>query len=122
APAAVDRYQYAHFTDSSSNNPTKWEWSFGDGATYTTSDYRYKSPSHRYTTPGTYTVTLKVTNAIGSDTTTRTVVVNQIPPNAAFTATNTGGNAPLTVQFTDQSSREPIAWLWDFGDGNTSTE
>ena len=121
APAAVDRYQYAHFTDSSSNNPTKWEWSFGDGATYTTTDYRYKNPNHQYTAPGTYTVTLRVTNAIGTDTTTRTVVVNQIPPNAAFTATNTVGDAPLTVQFTDQSSREPTAWSWDFGDGETST-
>jgi PKD repeat protein len=72
--------------------------------------------------PGTYTVTLRVTNAIGSDTTTRSITVNQIPPNAAFTATNTFGDAPLTVQFTDQSSREPTAWSWDFGDGNTSTE
>ena len=36
----IDRYQYAHFTDSSVTTPTKWEWSFGAGTTYTTTDYR----------------------------------------------------------------------------------
>ena len=31
------------------------------------------------------------------------------------------GNAPLTVQFTGSSGLGPSAWLWDFGDGQTST-
>jgi subtilisin family serine protease len=31
------------------------------------------------------------------------------------------GNAPLTVQFTGGSGLSPSAWLWDFGDGQTST-
>ena len=43
------------------------------------------------------------------------------PPAAAFTATPTAGLAPLTVQFTDTSTGSPTSWLWDFGDGNTST-
>ncbi|WP_292731908.1 lectin like domain-containing protein [Methanoculleus sp.] len=42
------------------------------------------------------------------------------PPN--FTASATAGPAPLTVRFTDTSTENPSAWLWDFGDGNTSTE
>jgi PKD repeat protein len=42
-------------------------------------------------------------------------------PTVAFTATNVTGLAPLTVTFTDQSSGSPIAWAWDFGDGNTSS-
>jgi PKD repeat protein len=41
-------------------------------------------------------------------------------PVVAFTATNVTGLAPLDVTFTDQSSGAPIAWVWDFGDGNTS--
>jgi PKD repeat protein len=41
-------------------------------------------------------------------------------PTVAFTATNVTGPAPLTVTFTDQSSGSPIAWVWDFGDGNAS--
>jgi uncharacterized protein (TIGR02145 family) len=43
-------------------------------------------------------------------------------PVAAFTAGPTGGEAPLTVNFTDQSTNGPISWYWDFGDGNTGTE
>jgi len=43
------------------------------------------------------------------------------PPVTAFTATPTAGLAPLTVQFTDTSTGSPTSWLWDFGDGNTST-
>jgi PKD repeat protein len=44
-----------------------------------------------------------------------------LPPVAEFTATPTSGTAPLTVQFTDLSTNDPISWNWDFGDGATST-
>lgn len=37
-----------------------------------------------------------------------------------FTADKRSGTPPLQVQFTDQSSGNPVAWLWKFGDGDTS--
>lgn len=40
---------------------------------------------------------------------------------ANFSADVTSGYAPLTVQFTDQSTGTPTSWNWDFGDGSTST-
>ncbi|MDD4254556.1 MAG: PKD domain-containing protein [Methanofollis sp.] len=40
----------------------------------------------------------------------------------AFTANTTAGDAPLTVQFTDQSTGAITARHWDFGDGTTSDE
>lgn len=43
-------------------------------------------------------------------------------PEAIFSATPTGGPAPLTVQFADQSTGTIISWAWNFGDGNTSSE
>jgi hypothetical protein len=43
-------------------------------------------------------------------------------PVAAFTGTPTSGAAPLTVQFTDESTNTPTSWDWDFGDTNTSTD
>ncbi len=45
------------------------------------------------------------------------------PPTAAFTADPTEGCAPLEVQFSDESTGDPPihAWLWEFGDGFTST-
>jgi len=43
------------------------------------------------------------------------------PPVAAFTGSPTTGCAPLTVNFTDQSTNTPTSWSWTFGDGGTST-
>ncbi|HNB51325.1 MAG TPA: PKD domain-containing protein [Anaerolineales bacterium] len=40
---------------------------------------------------------------------------------ADFTADVTSGPAPLSVQFTDLSTGDFDTWLWDFGDGVTST-
>ena len=54
------------FTDKSTGKPTSWKWTFGDG-TYSTK----QNPVHKYTKAGKYTVTLKVTNADGTDTETR---------------------------------------------------
>ena len=43
-------------------------------------------------------------------------------PGADFFASPTMGPSPLSVNFTDQSIGEITSWLWDFGDGETSTE
>lgn len=43
------------------------------------------------------------------------------PPNSAFSASPTTGQAPLTVQFLNQSTGTDDSWLWDFGDTQTST-
>ncbi|MDP4227686.1 MAG: NosD domain-containing protein [Bacteroidota bacterium] len=50
------------FTDKSTNSPTSWKWSFGDG-TYSTA----KNPVHKYSKTGKYTVSLTVKNTKGSD-------------------------------------------------------
>jgi len=51
------------FTDKSTGSPTSWSWNFGDKTTSTA-----KSPIHKYTKAGKYTVTLKVKNVAGSNT------------------------------------------------------
>mgnify|MGYP002407277162 FL=1 len=53
------------FTDKSSNIPTSWKWSFGDG-TYSTA----KNPVHKYSKVGKYTASLTVKNVKGSNTKT----------------------------------------------------
>lgn len=59
------------FMDSSSGNPTSWLWNFGDGNTSTK-----KNPAHRYANNGTYNVTLTASNALSSDSITRTVTIS----------------------------------------------
>jgi len=45
----------------------------------------------------------------------------ELEPTAQFTSSETSGNTPLTVNFTDQSNFAPTSWLWNFGDSTTST-
>lgn len=60
------------FTDLSTGNPTSWNWDFGDGSHST-----LQNPSHLYTTPGTYSVTLSARNSNGGESLTvpHTIVV-----------------------------------------------
>jgi PKD repeat protein len=53
-------------TDTSTNTPTSWNWSLGDG-TFSES----QNPSHIYTTSGFFTVNLTATNTAGSNTTSQ---------------------------------------------------
>lgn len=76
APLNVD------FTDLSSGGPTAWLWEFGDGTTSPE-----QSPSHTYETPGTYTVSLTVSNFIGSDTETKAGLITVREPGGAGTVT-----------------------------------
>ena len=110
APLTVDFY------DASTNNPTSWNWSFGDG-TYNNS----QNPTHLYSDAGTYTVNLTATNAAGSGSSEQTVTATPTAPVAAFSCTPTGGDNPLYVTCTDESANYPTSWSWTFGDGATST-
>jgi PKD repeat protein len=107
------------FTDNSTGAPTTWAWTFGDGGASTT-----RNPSHVYVAAGTYSVTLTATNALGSDTVTKTNYITVSPPQppvAAFNGSPVTGITPLTVAFTDNSTGAPTSWAWTFGDGGTST-
>jgi len=60
-----------------------------------------------------------------SDYSNTASVVPLTAPQAAFTATPVSGSAPLTVQFTDQSTAGTgsiVSWHWDFGNGGSSEE
>jgi PKD repeat protein len=45
-----------------------------------------------------------------------------VPPTPEFSATPTSGLAPLTVQFTDQSSGSIDSWSWNFGDNTPDSD
>jgi PKD repeat protein len=114
APLAVS------FGDLSTGAPTAWQWRFGDGATSAA-----QHPVHVYSQPGVYDVKLTALNSVGSNTRQLSAYVNVTippPPTANFSATPTEGTPPLGVSFTDTTTGNPTAWLWDFGDGATSTE
>jgi PKD repeat protein len=109
------------FTDLTVTDPTAWAWDFeNDGII----DSILQNPTHTYATLGTYQVNLTATNSSGSASRLKAnyITVNSPPatPVSAFTANQTSGNAPFTVQFIDQSTGSPTSWIWAFGDGETS--
>jgi PKD repeat protein len=100
------------FTDQSAGTkPFTYQWDFTNDSS---TDSTAKNPEYTYTSAGTYTVKLTVTNSAGSSSATALIIV-QDGPVAAFTADITSGVAPLTVQFTDGSTgTAPLTYEWDF--------
>jgi len=88
------------FTDESDNDPTSWYWSFGDGQTSST-----QNPSHTYTSAGTYSVTLKATNAGGSNTVTQTGLITVAAAKTPTPTTRT--TAPTTRPTTVETTTAP---------------
>ncbi len=90
------------FTDQSANNPTSWQWNFGDGTTS-----NVQNPGKIYQNAGSYSVQLTVTNSFGTDTETKT---NYITVTASTgqacpgipTVTDIDGNVYNTVLIGDQ--------------------
>jgi len=105
------------FTNISSNleNPS-YLWDFGDGTTGTD-----VNPSHEYTIPGTYDITLTVTNSTGC---VNTLTINDMVevfevPVADFTADPQAATIDNpTINFSEQVNIPYQIINWDFGDGN----
>jgi PKD repeat protein len=79
-------------TDSSSNSPSAWNWSFGDSGTSTV-----QNPGHTYVAAGTYTVALTATNSGGSNTATKTGYVTVTAATGSVTPTSVNPGQAITV-------------------------
>ena len=86
--------------DTSTGNPTSWNWDFGDNATSTD-----QNATHTYTKSGTYNVTLNASNDDGNSTLTQTnyikVLSNDVyvsPTGSDTTGDGTSGNPYDTIQ------------------------
>lgn len=114
------------FDDTSDQgNVASYYWHFGfEGPGSNSTE---KNTSVTYTRPGTYLIKLTVTNKEGGyKTSEKEIVINRVnePPVADFISSPTVSVIGTAVTFTDKSEDdgEIKAWLWEFGDGATSTE
>lgn len=83
-PTTICANSSVQFTDTSSNEPTSWNWTFTGG---TPSTSTLQNPVVTYSTAGTYQVTLKATNGTGSNTLSKTsyITVNPMPSTPLIT-------------------------------------
>jgi PKD repeat protein len=81
------------FTDKSTNSPTSWTWTFGDGSTSTE-----QNPTHIYLKSGIYSVKLKVSNFAGTNGLSRSgyIVVSNSGPTPTITPTTQPTTVPTT--------------------------
>lgn len=98
------------------DNISTYLWNFGDGSTSAAA-----SPSHTYTSQGSYPVTLTINTSTGCTETfpLANAVVAGRQPTIGFTATPNPVCAFQPISFSGTAS-ESDAWSWDFGDGATA--
>lgn len=108
------------FQDASPVPNVKWEWDFGDGNTGTGSPV-----NHIYNSAGTYNVTATFTDAAGCEgKITKPSIVKVEAPTVKINTVPAGGCVSYTYNPTATvTSVDGVAsYLWDFGDGTTSTQ
>lgn len=103
------------FTDTSTGNPTGWDWDFGDGSSHAT----IQNPTHTFPSAGSYTVILVASNVSGQGSTSAPVTVASAPPTTSFApaadsytslaapGTNFGTATAMHGKFTSSSEKRP---------------
>lgn len=115
APLTVTFTNLSQFAD-----PDSYLWDFGDGQ----GSSRAANPVYTYLQPGTYTVTLEASNVLGTRVVERKeLIIRVFPrPRASFQISPAIVYLPDDPLITQNLSVGASTYLWDFGDGSTSTE
>lgn len=130
SPTAVAAFQTVLFDASTTTDrgvacgtACSYSWSFGDGTSSTG-----MNTDHEFRAPGSYVVTLRVTNAAGHTAqVSQTIVVSTAtPPTASFVFSPSQPRTSQDIFFSAEASRAApgrriVAYDWNFGSGRTGT-
>ena len=104
---------------SNASTAVAWAWDFGDGTTSTE-----QNPNHVYGSTGNYHVSLTITTAGGcQNSVTKNNAVRIVAPGVRIMRTLASGciNALLPVTLSAETNVPVVSYLWDLGNGTTST-
>jgi PKD repeat protein len=106
------------FSDLTTGNPTSWSWTFGDGGTSTA-----QNPSHTYSTPGTFAVSLTADNACGTSTSTKTgyISVADPCPNPVYSVVSTTWSNITDTDGDGYRTRARLTWNTNVSVGCTKS-
>jgi PKD repeat protein len=123
--SSIDQNETLQFDASASSDRDgtveSYDWAFGDGATATK-----KKPTHAYSSPGSFDVTLTTTDNDGAtDSVTETVPVPENEaPNVTEITHSADPTAKSSVSFSatasDPDGDAIVQYYWDWGDGSSS--
>lgn len=111
------------FFDQTQPEPIAWNWNFGDPNSENNGS-SVQSPTHLYSGPGTYDVSLSIITSEGCTTdTTLSDFIEIFPlPIANFELEPEVVNLlDAEIEFTDLSVGNIVNWDWNFGDGGNSS-
>lgn len=111
-----DTVAFTNTSSTSCGNISSWSWDFGDNNSSSAKD-----PTHVYSSAGTYTVTLIVTQQGGNrDTAIAQVEVYPVPRANFFASADCEGEQIQFSNLSTISSGSITSYVWDFDDGNKS--
>ncbi|MEL7427644.1 MAG: PKD domain-containing protein, partial [Bacteroidota bacterium] len=96
-----------------------WSWNAGDGSANQATGNQF---SHTYTNPGTYDLQVQVSDVNGCFAERLAPITVHALPTPEFSAADSMGCAPFSTSFQSLQNDGIIDWIWDFGDGNSSTQ
>lgn len=111
------------FTDSSTNIPTSWKWTYKNATQDWTQFSTSQNPTYSFPA-GTYDINLTATNGGGSDDEIKVGYIDvstAVTPVASFTISKSFIRLPTTITLTDTSTNTPTSWDWGWGDGTANS-
>ena len=112
---------FSSFVIALNTNNLYFRWDFDNDGTVDSEGLFMDSVSHNYSSVGTYSVRLVLSNAAGEVYTAIREDYIRVSPDVAanFSGWPTNGVAPFRVDFTDLSLNYPTSWAWDFDNDGT---
>jgi type IX secretion system substrate protein/PKD domain-containing protein/SprB-like repeat protein/CUB-like protein len=115
-----DSIQFTYNPITDYDSIESWHWEFGD---ILSSESFRENPKFKYSTSGIYNVRLNLTSKIGCVGTVEQDITLDDLPEPNFTWLNECfGTGNTTFTNTSHSNSDTTTWIWNFGDGNESTE
>ncbi|MBK7856775.1 MAG: PKD domain-containing protein [Bacteroidetes bacterium] len=112
-----DVTQFINISSVSAGSIVSYNWNFGDG-----NFSNLNSPSNIYAQPGNYTASLIAVTGFGCiDSINKPVIINSTPIANFGTNAACYGQATIFNDLSTISSGNISNWLWNFGDGDSSS-